>query len=374
MNTNPDIMERINKRIMALKQRLKEKGLDAAMIYDRENIIYFTGIDDLEGGVLVVPTEGEPELYCLWLDYESTKAATGIEKVIPYKFPHNNQSILAARWLASLNIKAPKVGFTRYFISLKDYQCLMEAVPDIIISDIAGVCYEIRAIKEDYEISLMKEAARAVSAGMEAAVNAIKPGMTETQVLAGAEYAMRNAGSQGPSFRMQVLSHDRQLQAHPYAGSRELCNNQPVVIHLGATYAGYTSKMCRTVFLGNVDKEIQRVYDTLIQAQEAAVLASHPGAAAGEIYEAASCVLINNGYQEPWLDHIGYGVGIRQSEFYPVIAKGSTVRLEENMVIDLLLPTIFRRNAGGPRITDTILIKKEGNQFLTEFSRKHIYR
>ena len=39
-------------RIAALQDKLRERGLDAALIYDRENLIYFAGISDLEGGVL----------------------------------------------------------------------------------------------------------------------------------------------------------------------------------------------------------------------------------------------------------------------------------------------------------------------------------
>ena len=47
-------------RIAALQEKLRDMDLDAAMIYDRENLIYFTGIDDLEGGALAVPARGEP--------------------------------------------------------------------------------------------------------------------------------------------------------------------------------------------------------------------------------------------------------------------------------------------------------------------------
>ena len=67
------------------------------------------------------------------------------------------------------------------------------------------------------------------------------------------------------------------------------------------------------------------------------------------------------------MEHIGYGVGIRQSEFYPIISKGSATVLQENMVVDLLLPTIYIPGVGGPRITDTILMKQDGVEFLTDF-------
>ena len=55
--------EEIAKRISALQKELKHLQMDAAIIMDRENLIYFAGIEDLEGGSMVIPTEGEPQLF-----------------------------------------------------------------------------------------------------------------------------------------------------------------------------------------------------------------------------------------------------------------------------------------------------------------------
>ena len=41
--------------------------------------------------------------------------------------------------------------------------------------------------------------------------------------------------------------------------------------------------------------------------------------------------------------------------------------LRENMVVDLLLPTIYIPGVGGPRMTDTVLITKDGAEYLTDF-------
>lgn len=355
-------------RIAALQGKLREMELDAAMIYDRENLIYFTGVDDLEGGGLAVPAEGKPELFCLWMEAGHVREASGIEKVTPYLFPSNNQSTMMGAWLKARNWKAPKLGFTRYFISLKDYQCLRDAAPDMQVCDIAIPCYEIRSVKAPEEIERMRNAGKALAAGMQAAINCVKPGMLETEVLAEAEYAMAKAGSMGSSFRMQVLTHSRQLNLHPYASRTPIEDNAPVVIHLGASCDGYTAKMCRTVFLGTPKLESLRIYEVLKEAQRITVEALRPGVTCGELYNMAAAYVAEQGFEKNWvMDHIGYGVGIRQSEFYPIIAKGSATVLQENMVVDLLLPTIYIPGVGGPRITDTILLKRDGVEFLTDF-------
>lgn len=355
-------------RIAALQEKLREMGIDAAMIYDRENLIYFTGVDDLEGGGLAVPAEGEPELFCLWMEAGHVRKAGGIEKVTPYRFPSHNQSTMMGAWLKARNWRAPKLGFTRYFISLKDYQCLLDAAPDMQVCDIAIPCYEIRSVKAPEEIERMRNAGKALAAGMRAAIGCVQPGMLETEVLAEAEYAMAKAGSMGSSFRMQVLTHSRQLNLHPYASRTPIEDNAPVVIHLGASCDGYTAKMCRTVFLGTPKPESLRIYEVLKEAQRIAVEALRLGVTCGELYDAAAAYVTEQGFGQNWvMEHIGYGVGIRQSEFYPIIAKGSAAVLRENMVVDLLLPTIYIPGVGGPRITDTILLRRDGVEFLTDF-------
>lgn len=362
-------------RIEKLQARLRDMGLDAAMIYDRENLIYFTGVDDLEGGALAVPAEGEPELFCLWMEAGHIREHSGIQKVTPYMFPQNNQSTMMGAWLKARGWKAPRLGFTRYFISLKDYQCLRDAAPDMQVCDIAIPCYEIRSVKAPQEIERMRIAGRALAAGMRAAIDVVKPGMLETEVLAEAEYAMAKAGSMGSSFRMQVLTHSRQLDLHPYASRTPIEDNAPVVIHLGASCDGYVAKMCRTLFLGEPKPESLRIYEVLKETQKAAVAVLRPGATCGDIYDAATAYVESQGFGKSWvMEHIGYGVGIRQSEFYPIISKGSTTVLQENMVVDLLLPTIYIPGVGGPRITDTIWIREDGAEFLTDFPAGPVYK
>lgn len=357
--------ENVLNRISALQKELKVQGLDAAVIADRENLIYFLNATDIECGSLVVPANGEPKILALWLDARYVREHSGLE-VVPYFFPQENVSQKTADMVLALGIPNPRVGFTRYFINLKDYQCLRDTVPGIYFGDIGTICYKIRSVKSEEEILKIAKAASFLKDGMKAAIEAVRPGVKETDVLAEAEYAMRRAGSYGSPFRMQVLRHDRQQLVHPYAGDYIIENNQPVVIHLGASYEGYCAKMCRTVFLGSVKQQTICIFETILEAQKVAIEATKPGAVSGDIYDKVFKVICDHGYERMFMDHIGYGVGIRQSEFYPVLGRGLTTAIEENMVVDLLLPTIYDPHYGGPRVTDTILIKNESNVVLTK--------
>lgn len=357
-----------SQRIQALQKSLCDKGLDVALIYDRENLIYFANITDLEGGCLIVPATGAPRLLCLWLDARHVRDTSGIDDVVPYFFPGENVSQKAAEYVQSMGIKAPKIGFTRYFIGLKDYQMLQKFVPAMQVADIAETCYRIRSVKDAGELEKIKKAADFVSLGMETAVAYVKAGVKESDVLAEADYAMKKAGSEGSSFRMQVLTHERQQLVHPYAGTYTLAPDRPVVIHLGASFEGYTAKMCRTVFLGDAPQQSKCIYETLVKAQKIAFEAVKPGVTSADVYDAVYAYLETMNYERQFMDHIGYGVGIRQSEFYPILGKGIDHQLEVGMVIDLLLPTLYVPDFGGPRITDTVLITENGCDLLTQYT------
>jgi Xaa-Pro aminopeptidase len=103
-----------------------------------------------------------------------------------------------------------------------------------------------------------------------------------------------------------------------------------------------------------------------------AVAALGPGVCVARIYELVHDYMAGHGYGEMILDQIGYGVGIRQSEFFPVIGKDLPHIIVKNMVVDLLLPTVFKPDVGGPRITDMIRVTDTGGSFMTSFSRELI--
>jgi Xaa-Pro aminopeptidase len=357
------------KRIEALQSEMAGAGLDAIVFADRENLIYYAGTTEIECMAMVIPATGDPVLCCLWLDAPYIRECSGAEDLLSYHFPTSNigQTIVSA--MHKLGLKSPCVGFHKYFVEFGVFDAIRQAFPDMEFRAAMDLTYRVRAIKDETELAYMQKASDFLSVGMEAAVAAVRPGITEVAVLAEANYAMCKAGSEGASFRMQVLSHAKQLQAHAYANNVVIENNQPVVIHLGASYRGYTAKMCRTVALGTIADESRRIYNLLKVAQEKAAAALVPGVCVSEIYELVHACVAEHGYGDMILDQIGHGIGIRQSEFFPVVAKGVPHIIARNMVVDLLLPTIFKPGVGGPRITDTVRVGESGGTFMTAFSR-----
>jgi Xaa-Pro aminopeptidase len=358
-------------RFARAQKAMAAANLDLLFIVNRENLMYFTGLTEIECLAVLIPGSGEPCAVALMVD----AGFIGRESGLPchgYHFPRESLAAKTIERIRAYGFAKPRIGFERYFIDFAVYDALRRAFNQDDFTGAGDLLYRLRAVKEPEEIEKMRRAAAAASRGMEAAVKAVNPGVSELDVLAEAEYAMLKAGSGGSSFRPQVVSGERTLLAHPLATEKKIGSGEAVVIHLGATFEGYCAKICRTVAVGDIPGKQEEVYHLLLQAQQEAISALRPGADVAAVDAAGRAVIEAAGYGNSFLDDIGYGVGLRQSEFYPIIGKGRAGVIEPGMVVDLLLPTIYRPGIGGPRVTDVVAVGEKKNEILTDFPREMI--
>jgi Xaa-Pro aminopeptidase len=359
---------RFANRIIRAQEAMAGAGLDVLVVTNRENLIYFTGVTQIECLAVLIPREGDACVVALWLDADYVREHSGLT-THAYFFPRQSLGLTVAKYIDAFGYTHPAIGFERYFVDFAVYDALRTAFSERNFIGAGDLFYRLRSIKESEELELIRRASNAVCKGMNAAMETVRPGISELDVLAEAEYAMLRAGSEGSSFRPQVVSGDRTLLAHPTASSKKIRDGEVVVVHLGATCDGYCSKMARTAVTGDVPKAQIEVHALLLRALERAEAVLRPGATAGEVDAAARSVVEEAGFGNAYLESVGYGVGLRQSEFYPIIGRGRPEVIEAGMVVDLLLPTIFRKGIGGPRITDVIHVGKKENEVLTSYPR-----
>lgn len=355
-------------RIQKAQHMMTDTGIDVLLVNNRENLIYFTGLTQIECLAVLIPRQGEPCAITLWLDAGYIQSETGI-KTYGYQFPGGSLVAKIVERVKAYGYDEPCIGFERYFVGFSVYDTLRSHFPEKGFKNAGDLFYRLRSVKDDGEIGFMRQAGKIAAQGMAAAVRAVAAGVCELDVLAEAEYAMLKAGSGGSPFRPQVVSGSRSLLTHPCASLKKIENGEIVVIHLGATYEGYCAKLCRTVAVGDVGDDKRAVYQLLLKAQTAAIAALKPGICVDEVDAAARKVVEEGGFGKSFLDVIGYGVGTRQSEFYPIIGKGRSEIIEAGMVVDLLLPTVYRQDCGGPRVTDCIYVAGDGPELLTDYPR-----
>lgn len=359
-------------RIKKLQNYMKEQNVDICLLMDRENLIYFAGIEQIECMTLIVPKQGQPVGTTLWLDVSFVKENSFIDDIRGYVMPNESVATKVTEIITEMGYKDPIIGFERYFVSFSFFNEMRNFYDTKKFVDFSLPIYMLRAVKESFEIEYVREASNAVCEGMKAVIRAIKPGITELELAAEAEYASMKAGSQGTPFRPQIVSGKKILSTHPFSNNDAISNNSFMIIHIGARVNGYIAKMCRTAVIGEVDQETLRIYEAIKNTQKAMIRELKSGVSCDYLSKLALNSMDEYGYKSKYLYIMGYGVGLRQSEFYPVISLGNPTLLEENMVVDFLMPTVYDKNYGGPRITDTILVKRNGCEVLTDYPREII--
>lgn len=351
-------------RISAIQEGLALKQIDVACVLKPHNILYFAGYASVCSGVLIFP-DREPVFCTLWLDAPEAKEVCTMSQVTGYVFPRESLVGKMIQVIKKTIPHAKNIGVEKDFMLLRDYEMLSSEFPDAEFVHITPAIDRLRAIKSEGEIKMIRRSASIADKAMEAALTAVKPGVTEIEVAAEAEYVMRKLGSEKPAFSTFVASGNRTLLAHPIATRRKIEPGDPVVIDLGATWEGYASDICRTTFAGEPTTQQIMYLRLIVRAQKAAVSVLRDGAISGEAYDAAYKVFQEQDLGKFLPDDIGYGVGLRQSEFFPVIEKGSPTVLKENMVVALLQTTSFSKKTGGLRVEDIFRVTRSGCERIT---------
>jgi Xaa-Pro aminopeptidase len=183
---------------------------------------------------------------------------------------------------------------------------------DVVPRDCTHILSELRMNKEPEEIELIQAAALVADAGMKAAVEAVKPGITESQVAA-AEYAMRQAGAE-EFWRTYVSSSPRTNIAHGLPTTRKLEKGDLVMIDIHPIVNGYSADICRTVCVGKPTAEQQAAYDLYLKAQQATIAKIKAGVGMMDLERTLHGILKEAGYGEHVFGPPIHGVGIEFEE------------------------------------------------------------
>ena len=220
-----------------------------------------------------------------------------------------------------------------------------------------------RAVKTPEEIELIRQACKLADIGINTAYETIQPGISELEVAAEVEYAMRKAGSAGTAFDTIIASGANSAFPHGTFESRTIENGDLVVVDLGAIVQGYRSDITRTITAGKVSSKQQEIYGTVKAAQELAFKAVKAGVKAVDVDATARAIIGRAGFGECFVHNLGHGVGLDIHEA-PTLSPDSKDTLEAGNVVTVE-PGIYIVAFGGIRIEDTVLVTQFGAEKLT---------
>ncbi len=380
-------------RIDALKRCMAAHNIDATLIVQNTDLFYFAGT--IQQGQLYVPVDDVPILM-VHKSYARAKAESAIDRIVRLKSPRQIPTLLKDHGYArprSLGLELDVLPANLYL----SYQKLFGKTQ---LMDISHAVRTIRSVKSDYELAILRQAAKLsdkVAAGVK---EFLAEGRTELEVAGQVEARARKLGHQGivrmrlfgaelfyghlltgpsatvPSYLASPTGgHGASRAVAQGAGFRVIKRNEPVLFDYVFAYKGYIADSTRIFSLGDPPDELLQAHEDMLALQQAICETACPDAVSGDLYETAIQYAADRGYANHFMGadddrvrFIGHGVGLELDE-YPFLAKRQQMQLAKGMTV-ALEPKLIFPGLGVVGIENTHVVTDTGLEALTRFDNR----
>ncbi len=351
-------------RLDRLAEKLP-KQLDAGLILSPNNRRYYTGFAS-SAGVLVV-IKGGSYFFVDFRYYEhAKKQITDCEVVLMERLSEQLTSLFREHRIKNVAVESEHMTLSE----LREYQRAFPEVCFVDSDDFQQAIWSERIIKSEREIQLVTEAQRIAERAFDETLNYIKKGRTEREIALFLDYTMKKLGAEDVSFDTIVASGKNSAVPHAVPTDKPIENGDFIVMDFGATLSGYHSDMTRTVSVGEISAEQERVYDTVLKAQLAALQAVKASVTCQSIDDAARSLIYNNGYAGCFGHSTGHGVGLEIHEKPNISPKSE--QLTESDMLFTIEPGIYLEGKFGVRIEDMVVVRDDGCLNLTKTKKERI--
>jgi len=354
---------------------MKDAGLDALLLTKPANMFYLTG-DGRLCAFAMITRGGRVALGVPRTDVEDAGWFAHFDHITGFDDEVGMVHAIA-HYFKEFGVTQGSLGLEYSFLTQSMMTMLTHphAKPDgVTPTDCTPLMSALRIVKDDCEIDLIRHAAKVADAGMAAAVNAVKPGVTESAVAAEAERAMRLEGADG-FWKTYVSAGERTGIAHGLPTQRKITPGDLVMIDLHPVVNAYSADLCRTVCEGSSSVEQEKAYEVYLDAQQAAIEKIKAGVAVKDIEETFRGMLNMAGHGEHLFGPLIHGVGIEFEEA-PLPAghaffhgEKAPEALKENTVIAVGNCGLYL-GSWGVRVEDTVVVTRDGHMVLTNFPRQ----
>ena len=348
--------------IKRLRDAMKEQGLDGVLVLNELNQRYLSGFAFTDGCLFITFDAAYLITDFRYLEMAEKKAYKDFTVVTP---PRHNEFLKEK--VAFHSAKA--IGFEGATVSVATHRKYSELLAPAQLVDIGDTVEKLRQIKTPEELTLVERAQSITDAAFSHVLSVITTNMTEIEVAAELEYAMRKNGADGFAFETIAVSGDASALPHGTPRAEKL-HRGFLTMDFGARFDGYCSDMTRTIVIGRADADMKKLYNTVLTAQTAALDYLRAGADLGEADKIAR-EIIDADYTGAFGHSLGHSLGLFIHES-PGLSRRYMGALAKEGEIYTVEPGIYIYGKYGCRIEDMVAIESSGVRNFTASTKELI--
>lgn len=369
------------RKVTQCQAALADSELEGVLLFNPSNVYYLTGFFYLPTERTVatwVPKSGEPVIFIPKLEEDHVMSSWVRNREVYFEHlgpPH------PVEWIVD---RLKKWGYDRGAVgvegslALGTLKRLEEGMPRVHWSHAGGeIITRMRQVKDKEEIALLRKAAEfsdaMVAAGVEAVHN--QGLISEIEIN---QYVTQSVVRQMIGTLDEVISIGNLTGGLVCAGPRaayphglpSLAKPKPgdcLILSFGCSVGGYHAESERTFFIGEPSPQHVKYYEAMLKAQQTGVDALRPGVECRSVNKVCLDVLRDAGH-DPYIRHrMGHGLGLEGHE-PPWVEDGDHTPLRTGMVVSAE-PGLYVPGFGGYRVSDTVLVTRDGPESLTTYPR-----
>jgi len=358
----PDYEARRNRVL----RKFREAGIDSLLVSSVASVRYLTGFTGDSSWLFLAPG--------CQIILSDTRYETQLQNEcpgLPAEIRDAGRTIidLAVNRIAATGAK--RAGFESEHLTVAAWQSLSGqlAASSATLVPASGLVERLREVKDRCELAQIREAIHVAERGIGVVRSSLRPSQTETEIRFLLEAAMRDFGGHGTAFEPIVGVGPTAALPHAHAASRRVSEHPVLLVDWGAVSSqGYRSDLTRVFITGKPTKYIEKIYNTVLSAQQAAIAAIRPGALCADVDRIARSLIADAGFGQFFGHGLGHGFGLEIHESLRM-SPLSKQKFEPGMVITVE-PGIYLPDKFGVRIEDDVLVTATGCEVLTSVPRE----
>ena len=380
-----------------IKELLREKGLDGAIVSSPENFHYVTGFGGHQHTVsrqpgftlAVMRADDKVPTHLTTMDFEAAtfriKAAglnfvvdpydtwVGLKTwdeiangaVVPDKTAMESSMDKLIQFMKACDLANKKVGIELDYLPVPYYKSLTEKFPEAEFVDISDLFVYARSVKQPDEIEMFRKLCRIADHGFTEVSKIAKIGVSERELVQCFREDVIKSGFCAPSS-WSMFSTGPSSARLTLPGDGVVKDGGVVKFDAGvnAEFDFYTTDTSRAWIIGNGDPALLKLKDRLYEGQRRMIAAAKPGLPINELYHTAYDY-VKEMFPCYRRGHQGHSISMGPATAEaPYINASETRPLEAGMILAMEVPC-YIDGVNGFNIEDMVLITEDGCEVLT---------